>query len=139
MCADINDFRDMAADADMAVRFYKIGDAADLAGQLIAILQSPALQRSMGEQNFKAGLEMTMASVVRNYLRWFELNKHKRTIRHAGAFPGRRFTRLRSLFSRPSRALRSGSLVKGVDGMDGQGRELAGNNAQTVDFADPRA
>ena len=139
VCADINDFRDMAVDADMAVRFYKIGDAADLAGQLIAILQSPDLQRSMGEQNFKAGLEMTMASVVRNYLRWFELNKHKRAIRNAGAFPGRRFTRLRSLFSRPGGTLRPGSFVKGVDGVDSQGRELAGNNAQTVDFADPRA
>jgi glycosyltransferase involved in cell wall biosynthesis len=139
VCADINDFRDMAAEADMAVRFYKIGDAADLAGQLIAILQSPALQRSMGEQNFKAGLEMTMASVVRNYLRWFELNKHKRAVRNGAAFPGRRFTRLRSLFSRPNGTLRPGSLAKGVDGVDSQGRELAGNTAQAVDFADPRA
>jgi hypothetical protein len=93
----------------------------------------------MGEQNFKAGLEMTMASVVRNYLRWFELNKHKRAIRNAGAFPGRRFTRLRSLFARPGGRLRSGSFVKGADGLDSQGRELAANNAPTVDFADPRA
>jgi glycosyltransferase involved in cell wall biosynthesis len=139
VCADINDFRDMAAEADMAVCFYKIGDAADLAKQLITILQSSELQRSMGEQNFKAGLEMTMASVVRNYLRWFELNKHKRAIRNAATFPGRRFTWLRSLFSRSSGRLHSGSFVKGGEGMDRHGREAAGSNAQSIDFAEPGA
>ena len=64
-------FATVAAEEDMAVNFYKIGDAADLAQQLIAILESAALQRSMGEHNFAAGQEMTMSSVIRNYLRWF--------------------------------------------------------------------
>ena len=73
--ADIEDFRDMATDEDMSVRFYKVGDASDLANHLITVLRSPELQRSMGRQNFAAGLEMTIGSVVRNYLRWFELNK----------------------------------------------------------------
>jgi hypothetical protein len=50
--ADINDFRDRAAEDDMAVKFYKIGDAAGLARQLIAIPESTELQRSMGEHNF---------------------------------------------------------------------------------------
>ncbi len=80
VCADIDDFRDMATDEDMAVRFYKIGSAADLAEQLTTLLQSPELQRSMGRQNFAAGLEMTIARVVRNYLRWFELNRYKREL-----------------------------------------------------------
>ena len=44
MCADINDFRDMAADEDMAINFYKVGDATDLANQLVGILQSPEQQ-----------------------------------------------------------------------------------------------
>jgi glycosyltransferase involved in cell wall biosynthesis len=50
--SDIEDFRDMAADEDMAVRFYRIGDARDLAHQLITVLRSPELQRSMAQQNF---------------------------------------------------------------------------------------
>ncbi len=35
----------------------------------------------MGEHNFAAGQEMTMSSVIRNYLRWFELNRSKRALR----------------------------------------------------------
>jgi glycosyltransferase involved in cell wall biosynthesis len=98
VCAGINDFRDMAADEDMAVSFYKIGDAADLATQLTTILESPELQRSMGERNFAAGLGMTMSSIVRNYLRWFELNNCKRAVRDAETLPGRGRVWLRSLF-----------------------------------------
>ena len=66
--ADIGELREMARDEDMAMKFYRIGDAGDLADQLVSILQSPELQRSMSEQNFAAGLQMTMATVVRNYL-----------------------------------------------------------------------
>jgi glycosyltransferase involved in cell wall biosynthesis len=79
--ADIPDFRAMAADEDMAIRFYKLGDANELAEQLIAILDSPQLERQMAEHNFAAGVEMTMTSVVNNYLRWFELHRCKRAVR----------------------------------------------------------
>jgi glycosyltransferase involved in cell wall biosynthesis len=105
VCADIEDLRGMAMNEGMAVRFHKKGDAADLAGHLIAILQSPELQRQMAEHNFTAGVEMTMTSVVKNYLRWFELHKCKRAIRNAGVLPGaRRLWR---------RALRSGEATPG--------------------------
>jgi glycosyltransferase involved in cell wall biosynthesis len=80
VCADINDFRDMAADEDMAVSFYKVGDATDLADQLVGILQSPEQQRRMAEHNFSAAMKMTMANVVGNYLRWFELKRAKKAI-----------------------------------------------------------
>src|ERR1700751_1655139 len=89
VCADIPDFREMAVDEDMAIRFYKVGDAANLAAQLIAILESPQLQRQMSEHNFQAGTRMTMTNVVANYLRWFGLHKCKRDIRNAGGIPGR--------------------------------------------------
>jgi Glycosyl transferases group 1 len=90
VCADISDFRCMAVDDDMAINFYRIGDTADLAEKLVAILQSPDLQRHMAEHNYQAGIQMTMASVVRNYLRWFELHQCKRTIINGGALTGRR-------------------------------------------------
>lgn len=87
VCADIADFRAMAAEEDMAIRFYNKGDAGDLAGNLISILQSPEQQRQMAEHNYAAGAQMTMAAVVRNYLRWFELKKCKRELRGSGPFP----------------------------------------------------
>jgi glycosyltransferase involved in cell wall biosynthesis len=87
VCADIADFREMAADEDMAISFYKLGDAANLADKLVAILQSPEQQRHMAEQNFSAAIQMTLPSVVRNYLRWFELNQCKKAVGSSPLFP----------------------------------------------------
>lgn len=81
VCADIEDFKEMAANENMAIRFFKRGDSADLAEQLSAILTSPRLEREMAEHNFAAGVDMTMSSVVRNYVRWFELNQCKRALK----------------------------------------------------------
>jgi len=90
--AALSDFQAMAAHENMAIRFYKVGDAADLADQLLTILRSPDLERRMAEHNFAAGLEMTMANVVRNYLRWFELQRIKRSLGSArGSLPRQRF------------------------------------------------
>lgn len=80
VCADIPDFRGMVTDEDMAVRFYRVGDHEDLAQQLIRILKSQELQRSMAEQNFAAGVHMTMKNVIANYVRWFKLQKAKKHI-----------------------------------------------------------
>jgi len=87
VCADLPDFRDMAADEDMAINFYKVGDAVDLADKLVEILQSPEQQHRMAECNFSAAMQMTMSSVVRNYLRWFELKRCKKALRAASFFP----------------------------------------------------
>jgi glycosyltransferase involved in cell wall biosynthesis len=122
VCADIPDFRGMVADEDMAVRFYRKGDAEDLADQLVAILQSPALQRQMAHHNFAAGVEMTMSSVVNNYLRWFELNRCKREIRDAGLLRERRRAWLRSLRSRntsPGWSLHSGLFAPRIETQNG--------------------
>jgi len=78
VCADIADLREMAVDEDMAVSFYQTGDAKDMAEQLITILTSPELQRRMAEHNYSAGVRMTMGCVIRNYLRWFELQQCKK-------------------------------------------------------------
>jgi glycosyltransferase involved in cell wall biosynthesis len=80
VCADLADFRTMATDEEMAINFYKTGDAADLADKLAEVLESPELQHSMAEQNFSAAVRMTMPNVVRNYLRWFELAERKRAL-----------------------------------------------------------
>ena len=130
--ADIGDFRDMAADEDMAIRFYKVGDAQGLADQRITILRSSELQRSMGRQNFAAGLEMTIGNVVRNYLRWFELNKHKKELAN---FPEERAAWLRSDLSRRNDAL-NGAISR-EEKADGRSRESAAANGRPIDFVDP--
>jgi glycosyltransferase involved in cell wall biosynthesis len=89
VCADIADFRSMAADEHMAILFHKVGDAAQLAEQLISILQSPEAEREMAEQNFAAGMEMTMTNVVANYLRWFELKKSRSSLSRLSDFSER--------------------------------------------------
>lgn len=81
VCAEIPDFQEMAANEGMAIRFFRRGDPADLAGQISTILLNPDLEHKMAQQNYAAGVEMTMSSVVANYLRWFELNRCKRALR----------------------------------------------------------
>ena len=91
VCADIADFRCMGRDDDMAISFYKIGDAADLAEKVTEILASPELQLEMSNHNYEAGVQMTMTNVARTYLRWFELHKLKREV------PWRRLRRAHAL------------------------------------------
>lgn len=81
VCADIPDFRCMAADDDMAITFYQLGNAGDLSGKLVTLLQSEQSQRELSEHNYQAGIQMTMAAVVQNYLRWFQLHQCKRNLR----------------------------------------------------------
>lgn len=146
VCADIGDFRDMAADEEMAVRFYRKGDAADLSEQLVTILQSPELQRRMAQRNYAAGVQMTMGAVVRNYLRWFELHRCKKAMRNSGLLPGRRRQWLQSLFSRvreehpewiPDEDLESSALSEA--GMDGEDNlEFIGGSNDYLGFAEYR-
>ena len=106
VCADISDFRKMAADEDMAISFYRAGDPRDLADKLIAILQSPEQQRQLAHHNFSAAMRMTMPSVVRHYLRWFELSRHKQTMTGVVKFP---LLRSQRSLSRRSAILRQAS------------------------------
>jgi glycosyltransferase involved in cell wall biosynthesis len=144
VCADVADFKDMAADEDMAISFYKVGDATDLADQLIAILQSPERQRRMSEQNFSAAMQMTMTSVVRNYLRWFELKRCKKAMGRAPLFPGWPAFWRRSGFPRLG-AFAAGStlrteLLTGIEESENSrhGLELAGKSPQSIRRTDPR-
>jgi hypothetical protein len=72
----------MAENENMAIRFYETGNPNDLADHLVSILQSPKLEQEMAQQNFAAGLDMTMSHVAANYLRWFELNQCKKRLRN---------------------------------------------------------
>lgn len=136
VCADIPDFRQMAEDEDLAVRFYKIGDAADLTRQLVTILKSAELQRNMAEQNFTAGLQMTISSVVRNYLRWFELNKYKQAMADLEIYPERQRKWRRALFSRPGGRVSPRAIAEDQAGFGiGLEEDAAENDPRSVDIA----
>jgi len=141
--ADIEDLRGMATNEGMAVRFHKKGDAEHLAEQLLAILESPELQHSMAEHNFRAGIEMTMTSVVNNYLRWFELHKCKKAIRNATTASGARrlFKRaLKATGSEPDWNLHAVLLAQRKDGMEDHfGVAPVGSYGHVEEMADPFA
>jgi hypothetical protein len=114
----------MAADEDMAIDFYQSADAVDLADKLVAILQSPEQQRQMSEHNFSAAMQMTMSSVVRNYLRWFELKRCKKAVGPASLFSEWR-TFWRNLFP-PAAELSAGQTL----GSDLLAKEKGINNSR---------
>src|SRR5580700_2441294 len=137
VCADLADFRDMAVDEDMAIDFYKVGDPVDLADKLIGILQSPERQRQMSEHNFSAAMQMTMSSVVRNYLRWFELKKCKEKLAFVPLFPGlrsvwQRYGFPRSGGSSANATLGSEFLAEG-GGERSEDLELSGKRSKSTD------
>ncbi len=128
VCADIPDFRCMAADEDMSVSFYSTGDAADLADKLVAILQSAELQREMSRHNYWAGIQMTMASIARTYLRWFELQQQKRVLAGKRFFAGKPRHWVRSRFAgsgKPPLAIRYEGSVR----PSGRSKELMRKDA----------
>jgi hypothetical protein len=93
VCVDIPDFRGMATDEEMAISFYRKATPPISQTNWRPLLQSPDLQAQMADQNFSAAVRMTLPAVVRNYLRWFELARHKHALRRSGGtqfLPGRR-------------------------------------------------
>ena len=71
VCADIADFREMCADEQFAISFFKTGDAHSMADCIVSLLENPAAQREMGEANFSVALRQTMPMIIRQYLRSF--------------------------------------------------------------------
>jgi len=86
VCADLEDFRQMAIGEDLAIDFYQPGNAESLARCLIQLLESPERLRTMAEQNFSSALRMTMPSIVQKYLRHFELDQRLEALRHVSRF-----------------------------------------------------
>ncbi len=84
--ADIKDFREMADDEGLAIRFYQVGEPASLAENLITLLNSPEKQHEMSEQNFSAALRQTMPQIIRKYLRSFDLHQRARALEPIARF-----------------------------------------------------
>ncbi len=78
VCADIPDFREMATEEGIAMAFYRVGDGAELASTIIALLQDPGRQRQMAQQNYSAAARNMMPEIVSRYLRHFSWDHRAR-------------------------------------------------------------
>jgi glycosyltransferase involved in cell wall biosynthesis len=86
ICSDIPDFREMAENEGLAIKFYPIGDKEALAQQMIELLQSEEEQREMAEQNFSAALRLTMPQIIRQYVRAFDRHQRARALEAVSRF-----------------------------------------------------
>ncbi|HLW53852.1 MAG TPA: glycosyltransferase [Candidatus Angelobacter sp.] len=75
--ADVPDFREMADNEGLAIKFYPVGSEPALGESILELLRSEDEMRDMAEQNFSAALRMTMPQVIRQYVRSFD--RHQRT------------------------------------------------------------
>lgn len=86
VCADLPDFRQMAEGEEIAIDFYKPGDAEDLASCLVHLLMNPSKQEEMAAQNYFTALRMTMPTIVLKYLRHFEIDQRAEFLRQVTRF-----------------------------------------------------
>lgn len=86
VCADISDFREMGADEQLAINFFRTGDVHSLADCIVALLQNPEEQREMGETNFSVALRQTMPMIVQKYMRSFHLQHGQNALRPLSRF-----------------------------------------------------
>jgi glycosyltransferase involved in cell wall biosynthesis len=89
VCADIPDFRQLDEDEQLAIRFFRIGDARAMSKCILDLLTDPEAQRQMGEENYTVALRQTMPTIIRQYLRSFDVQRGHRALR-----PFSRFRRL---------------------------------------------
>ncbi len=71
VAADIPDIMNLAAEQNIAVDYYRNGDAADLAARILRLIADEQRQKEMSEQNYRVGCNMTIPSVVQQYLQDF--------------------------------------------------------------------
>jgi glycosyltransferase involved in cell wall biosynthesis len=71
LASDISDFRELAANEGIAIRFFKLGDTDNLVEQLLSTLNSPTELKDMAWQSYAAGVAMSMPTVVREYIQSF--------------------------------------------------------------------
>jgi glycosyltransferase involved in cell wall biosynthesis len=86
LASDIQDFRELAAEENIAIEFYRSGNVEDLTAQLLAVLRSPERLEAMAMQNFSAALRMSMPEIIRQYIRSFDLQKRVKMLQAASRF-----------------------------------------------------
>jgi glycosyltransferase involved in cell wall biosynthesis len=83
IASDIQDFRELAENERIAIRFFKHGDVGSLVEQLLQTLNSPNKLKEMAWRNYAAGVSMSMPSVVRGYIQSFRQSERIKTLQLA--------------------------------------------------------
>ena len=71
VCADIPDFREMAAHERLAIDFYEVENADSFVNRVVQTLSSPVRLAEMSWKNYQAAQSMTLPHIVNNYLQLF--------------------------------------------------------------------
>jgi glycosyltransferase involved in cell wall biosynthesis len=71
VCADILDFREMAAHERLAIDFYEVENADSFVNRVVETLSSRARLAEMSWKNYQAAQSMTLPHIVNNYLQLF--------------------------------------------------------------------
>ena len=83
VASDIRDFRELCEHEGIAIQFFTLGDPDALADQLLLALNSPNKLKEMAWKNYKAGVAMSMPSVVREYIESFRQGERVKTLQLA--------------------------------------------------------
>lgn len=86
ICSDIPDFREMAENEALAIKFYPVGNKQALAREMIELLENQEEQHEMAEQNFSAALRLTMPQIIRQYVRAFDRHQRARALEAVSRF-----------------------------------------------------
>jgi glycosyltransferase involved in cell wall biosynthesis len=81
--SDIPDFRELAKHEGIAIRYFSLGDVDSLVEQLRLALNSPKELQEMAWQSYRAGVAMSMPSVVREYIQSFRHRDRIKTLQLA--------------------------------------------------------
>jgi glycosyltransferase involved in cell wall biosynthesis len=81
--SDIPDFRELAKHEGIAIRYFTLGDVDSLVEQLRLALNSPKELQEMAWQSYRAGVAMSMPSVVREYIQSFRHRDRIKTLQLA--------------------------------------------------------
>lgn len=81
VCSEIPEFREMAEYEGMAIDFYENGNVTDLAEKCAAVLNDLEKQKLLAEQNFSAGIRMTMPEIIHSYLRNFDFHRRAKVLK----------------------------------------------------------
>ena len=101
LASDIADFRELADEEGLAIEFFQVGDMESLAERLLGLLRSLEKLRTMAQQNFTAALQMSMPTIVEQYLSSFEIQHHLSALKAAARFrQSPRWAPFRSMLSR---------------------------------------
>lgn len=83
IASDIQDFREVAAHEQIAIRFFKSGSVEGLVEQMLALLNSREELETMAWQSYSAGVAMSMPQVVRDYIRSFRQRERVQALQMA--------------------------------------------------------